>query len=322
MMRSLLVCLAAPVFAVACDTGDEALRVVGQLESDRIEISAEFAEPIEAILVAEGEVVPEGRPLIEQDKARMQARVAEARALLEESRARLAELVRGPRQERIAATSAAVEGARREVEFRSIEYARAQSVFERNLGARETVDRAQVALDAAAADLESLEAQLAELLEGTTIEELRQAESAVDRAEAQLEGLEVDLARLTYRAPVAGLVDSRLFEVGERPALGQPMLVLLAGEQPYARVFVPETLRVQVTPGTEARVYVDGLDKPVAGRVRWVASEAAFTPYFALTEHDRGRLTFPAKVDLLGLERRLPDGVPVEVRFLIDGAED
>lgn len=308
--------------AASCDSGSEAPRVVGQLESDRIEISAEFAEPITAILVEEGQAVTKDQPLFEQDTARIRARIAETGALLEQNRARLAELTRGPRSEQIAAARANVEGARREVEFRKIEYARARRVFERNLAARETVDQAKVELDTAAANLDSLEARLSELLEGTTIEELRQAESAVDRVAAQLDALEIDLERHRPRAPVAGIVDSRLFEVGERPAVGQPTLVLLAGEQPYARVYVPESLRVRIAPGTEALVYVDGRAEPVDGRVRWVASEAAFTPYFALTEHDRGRLTWPAKVDLLGVERRLPDGVPVEARFQVDRQED
>jgi HlyD family secretion protein len=321
MTRALPACLLLGL-AAGCDSGEPASQVVGQLESDRIEISAEFAEPITAILVEEGEVVAAGQPLMEQDTARIRARIAETEALLGQNRARLAELTRGPRSEQIAAARASVEGATREVEFRNIEYARAQSIFERNLAARETVDQAKVSLDSAIANLEALEARLTELLEGTTIEELQQAESAADRVSAQLDALEIDLARHRPRAPVAGIVDSRLFEVGERPGAGQPMLVLLAGEQPYARVFVPEALRVRITPGTEALVYVDGISDPVDGRVRWVASEAAFTPYLALTEHDRGRLTFPAKVDLLGIERRLPDGVPVEVRFRIDGRDD
>jgi HlyD family secretion protein len=72
---------------------------------------------------------------------------------------------------------------------------------------------------------------------------------------------------------------------------------------------------VRITPGTVARILVDGLDEPLDGRVRWVSSEAAFTPYFALTEHDRGRLSYAAKIDLEDFSRRLPDGVPVEVVF-------
>jgi HlyD family secretion protein len=81
-------------------------------------------------------------------------------------------------------------------------------------------------------------------------------------------------------------------------------------------------MRVQVAPGTRARVFVDGLDEALDGRVRWVANEAAFTPYFALTEHDRGRLSYAAKVDVLNATRRLPDGVPVEVELLIGNTSE
>ena len=60
------------------------------------------------------------------------------------------------------------------------------------------------------------------------------------------------------------------------------------------------------------------MQAPLDGQIRWVASEAAFTPYFALTEHDRGRLTFQAKIDLDVEGQRLPDGVPVKVELLSD----
>ena len=48
-----------------------------------------------------------------------------------------------------------------------------------------------------------------------------------------------------------------------------------------------------------------------------MAHEAAFTPYFALTERDRGRLTYLAKIDIDDRSERLPDGVPVEVELLL-----
>jgi HlyD family secretion protein len=90
---------------------------------------------------------------------------------------------------------------------------------------------------------------------------------------------------------------------------------MLPGTQPYARVYVPEERRATTMPGDKARIFVDGIEGPLDGRVRWVSTEAAFTPYFALTEHDRGRLTYLAKVDLLEAGERLPDGVPVWVEL-------
>ena len=61
--------------------------------------------------------------------------------------------------------------------------------------------------------------------------------------------------------------------------------------------------------------------KEPEGRVRWIASDPAFTPYFALTERDRGRLSYVAKVDITEQRERLPDGVPVEVEFLFTGGD-
>ncbi len=307
---------------VGCDTQDANQRIVGQMESDRIEITAEVSEPIVERLVIEGQSVEAGHLLISQDTSRIESRIAEAKASELQARARLDELIRGPRKELIVAAQANVRGAKDELEFRDTDLARAQQVFELNLASHEIRDRAKAARDNARAKLQSLEAKLEELLTGTTPEELRQAEELVSQTDARLTSVAIDLERHAAVAPVDSIVDSLLFEVGERPAVGQPMAILLAGQQAYARVFVPESMRVQVAPGTRARIFVDGLDEPLDGRVRWVASEAAFTPYFALTEHDRGRLSFVAKVDVLNASKRLPDGVPVEVELLLTNGND
>jgi len=302
---------------MACDSKEANQRIVGQLESDRIEITAEVSEPIIERAVIEGQEVVAGDSLISQDTSRIESRIAGAKAGEMQARARLDELIRGPRKELIVAAQANVRGAQDELAFRETDLIRAQQVFERNLASHEIRDRAKAARDNTKADLENLEAKLDELLAGTAPEELGQAGAAVNQASARIASLTIDLERHSSVAPVDGIVDSLLFEVGERPAIGQPMAILLSGQQPYARIFVPEAIRVHVMPGTSAKIFVDGLEDPLAGRVRWVASEAAFTPYFALTEHDRGRLSFAAKIDILIADTRLPDGVPVEVELLI-----
>lgn len=311
---------AAAVFSLllaGCGGSSDDRQIVGQLASDRIELTAEAAEPIVEILVAEGESVAAGQLLMRQDRARAGARLAEADAALGQARARLDELVRGPRSELIDAARAAVAGAADELAFREADYTRVKEVHARKLASPELLDQARAALDAARASLEVRRAQLQELLTGTTVEELAQAEYAVEQARARRDQFAVDLDRHDIHAPVAGIVDSRLFEIGERPAPGQTLVVLLSGSQPYARVYVPERLRVGVTPGVSATIHVDGLAESLPGRVRWVAAEAAFTPYYALTERDRGHLTYLAKIDILEDRERLPDGVPVQVDLLL-----
>ncbi|MGI9203683.1 MAG: HlyD family secretion protein [Woeseiaceae bacterium] len=306
----------------ACSQATDGNRLVGQLESDRIELTAESSEPIIRRAVVEGETVTAGQVIIEQDTQRVAARVAEAEATLQQIEARLDELIRGPRRELILAAQASVHGAEKELAFRETDLVRAEQVYERKLASPEARDRARVARDTAQANLENVEAKLTELLSGTTAEELRQAEQQVRQAQARLAAVRIDLERHTAIAHEDGVVDSLLFEIGERPTPGQPIAILLSGKQAYARVYVPESLRVHIGPGSKALIYVDGMAQALNGRVRWVASESAFTPYFALTERDRGRLSYVAKIDITDAGRRLPDGVPVEVELLVDNQRD
>ncbi len=307
--------ISTALLLAACDSGGDNFRIVGELASDRIELTAEAAEPITEILVAEGQQVTQGQILLRQDARRASARLAEAEAFVRQAQARLDELVRGPRSEQIAAGRANVDGAEKELEFRQAEYERIKEIHARQLATPNLLDRAQASLDAAIANDEVSRAELQAMLTGTTVEELAQAEQSVQQAAARRDLLAIDLARHETLAPVDGVVDSRLFELGERPAPGQPMLILLPGEQPHARVYVPEELRVKLRAGSTVKVFVDGLDEPLDGRVRWIASEAMFTPYFALTERDRGHLTYQAKIDIDIDGDRLPDGVPVEVEL-------
>lgn len=316
-----LLCLSVCIASLAaCDPSDGDIRSVGQLESDRIELTAEFAEPILVRKIIEGQPVNRGDVLIEQDSSRISAAIREATAALAQSRARQDELIRGPRREQIIAAQANVAGAERDLEFRKAQFDRATELLQRKLASPELHDQAKAALDASEAGLEYQRARLAELLSGTTIEELRQAEQSVLQIEARIAALNIDLQRHTLVAPVDGIVDSILFEIGERPLPGQPVVIMLSGAQPFARIYVAEEMRARVRAGTPARLFVDGIDTPFSGRVRWIAHEAAFTPYFALTEHDRGRLSFLAKVDILDSKDRLPDGVPVEVELQLESA--
>ena len=310
--------IAAISTLAACGPDDDSNRVVGELASDRIEMTADVNEPIIEIAVAEGEAVTKGQVLLRQDDARAVARLAAVDAALAQTQARFDELVRGPRSEQIAAARADVEGATQELEFRDSDLERAQNVFDRGLASAEVLDRANVAHDTAQAQLKSQLARLEELLTGTTVEELAQAEHAVKQAAALRSSAQIDVERHVLRAPDNGIVDSRLFELGERPVHGQPVIIVLAAGQPHARVYIPESVRVKIHAGTKALIYVDGLDTPIDGRVRWVASEPAFTPYYALTERDRGRLSYIAKIDIDEVRDRLPDGVPVEVEFLLE----
>src|SRR5690606_5192577 len=105
-------------------------------------------------------------------------------------------------------------------------------------------------------------------------------------------------------------VESLPFVVGETPPAGAVVARLQSLDRPpYARVFVPAALHAALRAGARVRVTVDG-HGDYDGTARYLSAEAAYTPYFALTEHDAGRLSYLAEIDLAGADE-LPSGVPV-----------
>ena len=301
----------------ACARGSAEAPLVGTLERDRIEIVAEESEPILSLDVREGDRVTLGQVLMKQDTGVASARFAQADAQVGEARHRLTELERGARKETIDEARARLEAARSTAERDVREFARDEELVKQRLISQSQLDQARAARDASAGAAMEAEAALAELLNGTRIEQLNQARATLAAAESARRQLEITDARLVVRATRAGVVDALPFKAGERPPKGTTIAVLLADSPAFARVYVPEPMRAQVAPKTRALIHVDGVEAPLEGFVRWVASDAAFTPYFALTQRDRSRLAFLAEVQVTD-ERgsRLPVGVPVEVQIL------
>jgi HlyD family secretion protein len=112
------------------------------------------------------------------------------------------------------------------------------------------------------------------------------------------------------------MLDKRLYQMGERPKIGAIIAVILDNSRTYARVYVPEALRSSVQPGEQLDVRIDGDTRTFTGTVRWVSADASFTPYFALTEHDRSRVSYLAEIDVADASS-LPSGVPLEVDFAV-----
>ena len=298
---------------VACNNSEETF-MVGTLERDRVEVSVESNEPIIAIHVQDGQILNAGDLILEQDPARLEFLLAQQAALRDQSAARLAELVRGPRPETIREARARLESTQASVKNAAANLVRAKEIFARDLSDQQTLDLANTRWKTAEAAEKAASESLERLLNGTTVEEIQQAEATLKAAAAKVSQIEFDLERLKIYAPVNGMLDKRLYQLGERPLPGATIAVVLDTSRTYARIYVPEPFRASVQPGDKLTVRIDGDERSMTGTVRWVSADAAFTPYYALTEHDRSRLSYLAEIDLPEATD-LPSGVPLEVDF-------
>ncbi|WP_334178285.1 HlyD family efflux transporter periplasmic adaptor subunit [Pseudoxanthomonas sp.] len=310
--------LAAAMFLLAgCKA--EAPRALGTLEWDRVTLPSPVAEKIVRIDVREGQQVAAGAPLLQLELTRTQSQLAAAQAQATQSREALAELRAGPRSEDIAQARASLAAAQAQARDADAYYARLQPLGRQQLVAASEVDRARAASQSAQAQVRLAQAALLELERGTRSEQVAQGEAAVASADAQASVQAVTLDKLNVVAPRAGRIDSLPYKLGDQPAMGAPLAVLLVGEAPYARVYLPQALRNRLKVGDAVQVRLDGQDKTYGGQVRMIRSEPSFTPYFALTGQDAARLSYLAEISLGSEAADLPVGAPLQV--VSDGDE-
>jgi HlyD family secretion protein len=297
----------------ACHRDSAPPPLLGTLEWDRIAIPAEVSEPITQVMVKEGDLVKEGQLLMTLDPRRTQAQLDAANADVQRLTAALDELRHGARIETIDASRAALARAQAAASNARLVRDRAAEIRKKGLNSQADLDNATATLRQADAEASAAKANLAELLHGTRPEDLAQGEAQLAQAQAAATQLSITLERLSVHAPRAGRVDTLPFKLGDRPPQGAGIVSLLVGEAPYARVYVPEAQRIGLRQGARFEVKVEGIDKPFAATVLRIASEASFTPYYALTGDDASRLVYRAELGLEGdPARNLPAGVPCQ----------
>ena len=301
--------------ACLCACTKEPPQALGTIEYDRITLPAPAAERIVAIDVREGEQVMVGQSLLKLELTRTQSELAAAEAQARRQREALAELRAGPRSEDIAQAQANLAAAQAQAREARAYYERLRPLQGKNYVAAAELDRARAVAGNADGRVRAAHAALDELLHGTRPEQLAQGEAALAAAAAQAAAEHVVFDKLSVVAPRAGRVDSIPYKLGDQAPVGAPLAILLVGEAPYARIYVPEQQRVNVHVGAAIGVFVAGRKQPYAGNVRMIRSEPAFTPYYALIGADAARLSYLAEVALGNDAAELPAGLPVRVEF-------
>lgn len=311
MNRTVLVTLLCALGTSACMNSGEPV-LLGTLERDRVAVNAEASERILRIDVAEGDEVHAGDSILTLDTRRVAASLEQAEADLRRSEAALDALRNGSRIEAVDAARAAVSGTSATALNARRERDRLAAIRRRGLIAQADLDRAESSLRSAQAERDVTAANLAELLNGTRIEDIEQAEAAVAAARSVVDQWQLTRARYEVRAPRDGRIDALPFRLGDQPAQGAVVVSLLAGPV-YARIYVPASQRNRLALGSTCRIRATGFQQAFSARLRSIRTEPAFTPYFALTGDDASRLSYRAELVLLdGESETLPIGLPVE----------
>jgi HlyD family secretion protein len=175
-------------------------------------------------------------------------------------------------------------------------------------------------LDAARARAQSAQAKAMVAQNAYQLTKTGPRQEDVDAAIAQTEAGQAQVALLEQRlqdaelkAPVAGIVRSRLIEVGDMVSPQKSAFTLALTQPKWVRIYVPETDLSRIHAGDAMQVRVDGVNQPLNGTVGYISSMAEFTPKTVQTEELRTSLVYEVRVQVDDPNNVLRLGMPATV---------
>ena len=296
---------------------DGPLVASGTVEATEAHLGFPASGLLARVAVREGERVTADQPLAWLDAGETRARRAQAAAQVDAARARLRELERGFRSEEVAQARAGLEAAERQLDDAQLGFARTEKLLAGGAVSQEELDKALVARDVARSRRAQAAEQLSLLRRGPRREQIAAQRGVVQQAEASVAALDATLGQMVVRAPFAGVVTVRHREPGEIVPPGAPVLTLLDPADRWVRIYVPEPRLGSVALGAQATITSDTYqDREYAGTVRFIASEAEFTPKTVQTTEERVKLVYAVKVFVAGDSAfELKPGMPADVRL-------
>ena len=292
------------------------LRLSGNVDIREVTLAFRPSERISEILVDEGDSVEEGQLLARLDAAELALNLQKAKAQTKAQEAVLEKLKNGTRSEEILQAQENVRAAAAaSANARGI-YARMLEIYETSEGiSLQELDNARATADSAEAKTRAAEAALEEARTGARGEDIQQAEATLAALRAEEERLAHLLTQYELRAPSAGVIRSRLLEVGDMASPAMPVFKLSLIERKQVRVYVSEADLSRIHEGQKALITTTSeADKPLTGTVGFIASTAEFTPKTVETEDLRTSLVYEVRISVDDPDNRLRLGMPVNVQ--------
>jgi HlyD family secretion protein len=297
------------------------LVLYGNVDLRQVALPFNNNERIAAVLVQEGDQVHKGEVLARLDTSRLDPQVAQVAAQVAAQRAVVDRLRHGSRPEEIAQAKANLESAKADAINTRRQFERKKTLLGKSVASQQDVDAAEAAAGVADARVEVNEKALDLAIAGPRQEDIDQAEAQLRGNEAQLAFLRQQLADAELKAPLAGVIRSRLMEPGEMASPQRPVFSLAIIDPKWVRTYVSETNLGMARTGTRAFVTVDSFPgRQFEGWIGFVSPVAEFTPKTVETEELRTSLLYEVRVFVNDPNNDLPLGMPATVRLPLSAA--
>jgi HlyD family secretion protein len=294
----------------------------GNVDLRQVALAFNNNERIAAVLVQEGDRVHKGQLLARLDTSRLEPQVAQQAAQVAAQRAVVNRLHHGSRPEEIAQAKANLESAKADALNARRQFERKKALLSKNAASQQDADAAEAVAGVADARVEVNQKALDLAIAGPRQEDIDQAEAHLRASEAQLAYLRQQLADAELKAPLDGIVRSRLMEPGEMASPQRPVFSLAIIDPKWVRTYVSEANLGKARTGTRAFVTVDSFPgRQFEGWIGFVSPVAEFTPKAVETEELRTSLLYEVRVFVNDPGNDLPLGMPATVRLPLNVGE-
>lgn len=261
--------------------GARALQLSGTVEVTEVEISPELSAKIVILHHREGDEVKEGDPLLDLDRSDLETRLRQAEAARR-------------------AAAAQVSLARARMENAQRDYNRNLQLYQAKVISASSYDAIKTAYEVAKNTYDA-------------------SQNQYKGAQSQVETLQVQLQKTHICSPITGVVLERSVEAGEVIFPGIVAMTIGDLRNPWVRVYIGEPDIGKVRIGQQAFVVTDAYPKrQFSGTLRYIASEAEFTPKNVQTREERVKLVYEARVYLSNEEGILKPGMPADVTLRLE----
>jgi len=301
----------------ATPTGGD-LVLHGNVEMREVSLAFTDNGRVASVLVEEGDRVKQGDVVARLDTSRIMPLLAQAQAQVDAQAAVVARLNAGNRPEEIAQTRATAAAAHADASNAAAAYERARVLSTGSNVSSVTqsqLDAAKATSEAAAAKAAAADQVVALAVAGPRPEDIRQAEAQLAAGQSARDFMKQQLADADLKAPVAGIIRSRLLEPGEIASPQRPVVSIAVIDPKWVRAYVSEAELVRVKPGNLAAVSIDGVATPLQGRVGFISPVAEFTPRAIQTDELRTSLVYEVRVLVDDQADLLRLGMPATVKL-------
>lgn len=316
-----VVALIAACAAISACTPQRADVFSGYVETEPVRVASPIGGRLIQLAVQRGDQVGSGAALFTLEQDNETAALNESQARLKQAEAQATDLTKGARPDEIKAQQAALDQARAALEQSSSDLQRQRNLADAHFVSPATLVGYQAKRDADAARVKQLEAELRVAKLGGRSDTQTAAQAQSQAARAAVAQSQWALKQKSISAPLAARVDDTLYRVGEWVPPGAPVVSLLSPASIKLRFYVPETQRAKLSAGSVVEATCDACGGPIRATVRYVATQAEYTPPVIYSQDERSKLVFMVEAwPDAAAATKLPPGLPVEVRLVSSGA--